>query len=720
MMRSWFARLLASVAILALTLSTGAAAQDRIGPRVESVTVHSRPQQGDTYSAGNVIRVGVRFDEEISVVGSPRLELTVGNEMRSMQFDACRGCGRGRALVFEYIVRAGDYDPDGIGVASDALSLNGARVADPAGNPADVSLRHHAFDNDPAHKVNGGADPAPMVREMRIDSTPGTGDTYVQGETIDVFVFFDEHITVAGRPRLALTIGTHTRFAEFDEAWGRSGEFVAFEYEVRAHDHDPDGLSIPADALRLNGGRVRDRTGNDADTSLVGHAVTDHPYHKVDGRAEGGPVVVQRDWGPPPQGNDHTYVLGNEIGVYVGYNRKVVVKGAPTLALNIGSRVRQAAYRHATEGTKLYFSYTVQADDRDPDGLSIRANALRLNGGSIRDHRGVDANLNLAGHVVTNDPRHKVDGGIDSIPRLSSLWLVSEPRRGDTYRRSEAVQVQVGFDEDVIVSGSPLLELTIGPETRRARPVAHNGSYIVFEYRILPDDLDPNGLSIGPRALLPGGGKIRDRHGNDADVEVGSLAIVNDPGHKVDGGRLRAMGTLAPLALMAGAAATVDLSGGFYAEDPVEEYVVTSSDPDVARVSISEAVLTVEGGREGAATIEVTARNETGTARQEFVVTVVTDPVEEAVLEHAVAALGRSLLASVTMAVRSRFDAAGATGTQNAGPQLPIGSGALDRPGVGVGAPTRLGLRAARRFARSQRPASEASARPPVPDARAG
>lgn len=108
----------------------------------------------------------------------------------------------------------------------------------------------------------------------------------------------------------------------------------------------------------------------------------------------------------------------------------------------------------------------------------------------------------------------------------------------------------------------------------------------------------------------------------------------------------------------------------------------------MARVSLSEAVLTVQGGREGTATIEVTARNETGTARQEFIVTVVTDPVEEAVLEHTVAALGRSLLASVTMAVRSRFDAAGATGTQDAGPQLPIGSGALDRPGGGVGEPT--------------------------------
>ena len=35
-----------------------------------------------------------------------------------------------------------------------------------------------------------------------------------------------------------------------------------FEYVVQAEDSDADGISIAADALRLNGGTIRDRSGN--------------------------------------------------------------------------------------------------------------------------------------------------------------------------------------------------------------------------------------------------------------------------------------------------------------------------------------------------------------------------------------------------------------------------------------------------------------------------
>ena len=84
----------------------------------------------------------------------------------------------------------------------------------------------------------------------------------------------------------------------------------------------------------------------------------------------------------------------------------------------IGTTNRQAAYEALHQSNLLYFTYTVQADDYDPDGMSIGADALSLNGGSIRDSAGVDADLSLARHVVTDDPHHKVDGGINPAPAL--------------------------------------------------------------------------------------------------------------------------------------------------------------------------------------------------------------------------------------------------------------------------------------------------------------
>ena len=114
----------------------------------------------------------------------------------------------------------------------------------------------------------------------------------------------------------------------------------------------------------------------------------------------------------------------------------------------------------------------------------------------------------------------------------------------------------------------------------------------------------------------------------------------------------------------------------------VTAYAAASSNPEVGTVAVSGAELTVSPVVEGTATVSVIARNATETAIQSFVVTVVTDPAEVRVLEHTLAAFGRSLLASVTMTVEGRFAAApGATTITVAGRRLPVG----DRRGGAVG-----------------------------------
>ena len=78
----------------------------------------------------------------------------------------------------------------------------------------------------------------------------------------------------------------------------------------------------------------------------------------------------------------------------------------------MGGRIRDATlYRQNSDGTWLSFRYKVQTQDVDQDGIGIPANALRLNGGSIRSAAGVDADLNLGTHAITDAPNHKVDGG---------------------------------------------------------------------------------------------------------------------------------------------------------------------------------------------------------------------------------------------------------------------------------------------------------------------
>ena len=79
----------------------------------------------------------------------------------------------------------------------------------------------------------------------------------------------------------------------------------------------------------------------------------------------------------------------------MGFTDPVTVTGTPQLGLTIGTQTRQATYDDAGEfedghevlglapGAVLVFIYTVQETDLDADGISIAANALSLNGGTI-------------------------------------------------------------------------------------------------------------------------------------------------------------------------------------------------------------------------------------------------------------------------------------------------------------------------------------------------
>ena len=85
-------------------------------------------------------------------------------------------------------------------------------------------------------------------------SRPASGDTYGLGERIRISVRFDRAVDRAGafERRLALMIGDQMRQASsFTRGQGLTD--VSFTYVVQATDRDLDGISVPADALTLNG-----------------------------------------------------------------------------------------------------------------------------------------------------------------------------------------------------------------------------------------------------------------------------------------------------------------------------------------------------------------------------------------------------------------------------------------------------------------------------------
>ena len=162
--------------------------------------------------------------------------------------------------------------------------------------------------------------------ENHADTESDTG--YKNGEVIHVDVAFSRPVVIDARgakPSIGIMVGSVTRQAEY---LGIDGEFslsetdvqhhcsgfrehmftssacsgddvlrgttIRFQYVVAVGDEDTDGLSIPANGILLNGGKIADVWGNSA--VLTHSALATQSGHKVDGilpqlAATGGVVV---------------------------------------------------------------------------------------------------------------------------------------------------------------------------------------------------------------------------------------------------------------------------------------------------------------------------------------------------------------------------------------------------------------------------------------------
>ena len=107
-------------------------------------------------------------------------------------------------------------------------------------------------------------------------------------------------------------------------------------------------------------------------------------------------------------GSDETYAMEDEIEVTVTFSETVKVTGTPRLTLRVGNRNRTAGYESGTDTEALVFAYEVADGDEDTNGVSVRANQLRLNGGTIKDEAENAAELDH--EAVAPQAGHKVDG----------------------------------------------------------------------------------------------------------------------------------------------------------------------------------------------------------------------------------------------------------------------------------------------------------------------
>ena len=504
-------------------------------PAVSSVSFVGSPANGNTYELGETIEVKVSFDRFLTHSGSPRVALTIGGQTALATWDHGRGTGGGITdLHFDYEVQPNDFDADGISIAANAIRLNGGSIKAASDATLDADLTHAAVSDDATRKVDGVQVAEPTVTRVNFIGTPRRGEAYQAGETINLQVWFSRLVTVSGSPYVEFTIGNGTRQATF-HTHAVEVQGIGFQYTVQAHDSDADGISVAANAIRLDGGTITAIDG--ATAAVLTHAaVPADPTRKVgSGTApppSGGPAVSSVFFGSSPRSGD-TYQRGETIDVRVLFTGRIAVTGRPRLAIDIGGRTRAASFWGTHFGRTASFRYTVAEADSDADGIGIAANAISLNGGSIASSDGsTDAVLDHA--AVAADTGRKVNGSQVTAPAVSGVSITSRPRGGTTYGRGESIVVEVRFSEPVRVTGSPRLALTVGTATRGASFSRFSGSTLWFGYRVQEDDRDSDGIGIAAGALTLNGGTIKDGDKNEARLDLGTHAIANAGGHRVD------------------------------------------------------------------------------------------------------------------------------------------------------------------------------------------
>ena len=186
--------------LLVSGLSRAFAQNDVTPPTITSISITSDPDENDAdlgaysigrsggdivqssnwasgvYRIGDEVEVTVTFSEDVTVIGSPQLELAIGSSNRTAEYESTDGS----AVVFGYTVAEGDTDSDGIAIGANKLKLNGGTIKDGADN--DANLSHNALAAQDGHKVDGVR---PRLQGLYFAASSGGSDgAYSAGETL--------------------------------------------------------------------------------------------------------------------------------------------------------------------------------------------------------------------------------------------------------------------------------------------------------------------------------------------------------------------------------------------------------------------------------------------------------------------------------------------------------------------------------------------------------
>ena len=163
----------------------------------------------------------------------------------------------------------------------------------------------------------------PSITGIFLSATTNDNHYLKAGDVLTAVVVMSEDTTVTGTPQLALTIGASTVTANY--ASGSNGNQLSFIYTILNGQSDTSGVSIPSNALSLNGGTLLDTNNNAA--NLSSNVVADNINYLVDST----PPTVQLTYGSFVQDIGSASVTPNELGTVYLVNTSVAVNNLASI-----------------------------------------------------------------------------------------------------------------------------------------------------------------------------------------------------------------------------------------------------------------------------------------------------------------------------------------------------------------------------------------------------
>lgn len=441
-----------------------------------------------SYKSGDNLNFNLAFPYPVSVTGFPRIQLDIGGNTVYAIYISGNGSTN---LIFSYTVTGGDNDSNGISVTS-SIDLNGGSLTFTGTAGPDNCNTSLIMPSTSSVLVDTTS---PFVSTI----TPPSPGTYYEGQNLAFYLTMNETSIVTGTPRIQLTIGGSTRYANYVSGSGSS--ILTFRYVVTNTDIDNDGI-VSVSPIDLNNGTLKDSAGNDATLTFATPNTTT--------------VIVL---GATPyitsisSPSSATYVSADILDFTVRFNKIVDITGSPNLELVIGATTQTATYLSGTGTSDILFRYQVKPVDNDSDGIVINSPVL-LNGGTIRSTTLANANLvftvpNTSGILISNPN-----------PAILSI----DPPINGIYKNGTPMSFTLNFTENVNVTGAPRVALQVNSSTVYADYSSGSGtSALVFIYDPGTGHIDLDGINFSSTTLDLNSGTIQNGLAFDADLNYPTL-----------------------------------------------------------------------------------------------------------------------------------------------------------------------------------------------------